>query len=629
MKTGWSGLAVCVLLTLRVDAQRVELVWADEFNVDGTPSPSSWSYEIGRGQNGWGNGELQYYTAAASNVRVENGFLHITALKQTAGTAQYTSARIKSQYLADFKYGRIEARAKLPIGAGMWPAIWMMPTQSVFGGWPRSGEIDIMEGRGNDPTRVEGTVHYWRAGCVSTNVLTCREFRGNHYTLPSGRFSDGFHVFSIEWNPDGIDWFVDGTLYHSIRKSTLNAEWYPFDESFHLIVNLAVGGNFFGANANVVDESLLPQSLVVDYIRIYQDVNQAPTVSLEAAGGLRTLPSGTPVMVEPTLSDADGTIRQVDYFLDGSPIASSTVAPFRLDVGPISDGCHRFTAVATDNDNGVSRESEPLDMVVGSGCVKAPFRNGGHRLPGRVPLNEFDLGGQGLGYSDSTPWVNLGGSADAAARPFDGVDVVGWVVQDTVRYLIAHTERDEWMEYTIQAETEGSHFIDLRGVGTGSRGTATLFLNDTFLITMALSAQSDTSIVTRSTVSPVTIPAGTHRLRVSVNTPGIRLESLTFRPASTGLPEGVDSPAGIALLPNHPNPFNPGTTIRWVMDAPAQIRLSVHDALGREVIRLADGLERAGSHQAWFDATGLASGVYVVKLQTDSQVVTRRILLVK
>jgi len=624
-----SGICIVLMWSAQVVGQRIALVWSDEFNTDGTPSPSNWSYDLGRGQNGWGNGELQYYTAAASNVRVMGGFLHITALRQTVGDARYTSARIKSQYLADFTYGRIEARAKLPIGAGMWPAIWMMPTQSVFGGWPRSGEIDIMEGRGNEPTRVEGTVHYWRAGCTSTNVLTCREFRGNHHTLPNGRFSDDFNIFAIEWTPEGIDWFVNGTLYHSIRKSTLNAQWYPFDESFHLILNLAVGGNFFGANANVVDESLLPQSLVIDYIRVYQDVNQAPTVSLDLPGGVRNLASGEPVRLEAAARDTDGTVRQVDFFLDGTALGSVMEAPFHLDLGPISDGCHRFTAVAIDNDNGVSTSSEPMDLVVGAGCTRAPFREGGHPLPGLVPLVEFDKGGQGLGYHDTTPLVNLGRPTDPKARPHDGVDVVTWVVADTTRYLIAHTERDEWMEYTIHAENEGSYFIDLRGVGTSSRGTATLFLNDTFLITMALTAQSDTTIVTRSTVNPLTIPAGTHRLRVVINTAGIRLESLRFRLASTDIPRDVERPGGIELHPNHPNPFNPGTQIRYTLDSGRPIRLVVQDLLGRELAVLADGVKPAGTHQVWFDATGLASGVYIVRLETATSTLVRRILLVK
>lgn len=629
MKTILSGVCIVIMWSTQVVGQRIELVWADEFNTDGTPSPSNWSYELGRGQNGWGNAELQYYTAAASNVRVMGGFLHITALRQTVGDARYTSARIKSQFLADFAYGRIEARAKLPIGAGMWPAIWMMPTRSVFGGWPRSGEIDIMEGRGTEPTRVEGTVHYWRAGCSSSNVLTCREMRGHHYTLPSGRFSDDFHVFAIEWNPEGIDWFVNGTLYHSIRKSTLNAQWYPFDESFFLILNLAVGGNFFGPNANVVDENLLPQSLVIDYIRVYQDVNKAPTVALDVPGGVRAIPSGAPIVVEASAADTDGSVRHVDVFLNGETVGRVTQAPYRVELGPISDGCHTFTAVATDNDNGVSAASEPLVLIVGEGCVKAPYREGGHRVPGLVPMNEFDKGGQGVGYVDSTPLVNLGRPTDPKARPSDGVDIVTWTIADTTRYLIAHTERDEWMDYTIQLENEGSFFIDLRGVGTSSRGTATLFLNDTFLITMALTAQSDTTIVTRSTVNPLTIPAGTHRLRVVINTTGIRLESLRFRLASTDIPRDIDLPTGIELHPNHPNPFNPGTQIRFTLDVGRPMRLVVQDLLGRELAVLADGVMPAGTHQVWFDATGLASGVYIVRLQAESGVVARRITLVK
>lgn len=619
-----------VIATTSSMAQRFELVWAENFDVDGAPSSQRWTFEYGRGQNGWGNAELQYYTSDTSNVKVRDGNLIITARKQLFGGANYTSTRMKSQFKADFKYGRIEARAKLPRGQGLWPAIWMMPTDNKFGGWPRSGEIDIMEGRGNTPDHVEGTVHYWRAGCGGTNALACREFRGNGYTLTEGNFADEFHVFSIEWNEEGIDWAVDGNVYHSIRKNTLNAEWYPFDERFFFILNVAVGGNFFGANANVIDDHLLPQSMTIDYIHVYQDVNENPTVSLTAAGGTDVIASGVPVTLVADAADTDGTVAKVEFYHGTTFLDSVNVAPFQLELGPISDGCHEFFAVAYDNEGRTSTPGNPFDLTVGTGCDPQPFVAGGVQIPGTIHFADYDFGGQGIGYSDTTPLKNLGNDLGNDLRPNEGVDILKWALPDTTVYLVGFTERDEWMEYTITTTTDDSYFIDLTGVGNTTRGSINLTLDGEFLITMSFSAQQDTSIVTRSTFSALPIPAGTHKLRVSVNNPGLRLGTLVFRPLSTSIDDTKSGlPTEFMLEQNHPNPFNPETVIGYQIAKSGNIRLSVYDILGREVAVLVDGVVEAGRHQVRFQANSLPSGVYMYLLEHSDGMLTNKMILLK
>lgn len=615
--------------TAQVNAQRYELVWSDEFNVDGVPNQLIWAHDIGRGSGGWGNGELQYYTADTSNTKIRDGLLYITARRQTFGGANYTSARLKSQYRMDLTYGRFEIRAKLPRGRGLWPAVWMMPTDSRFGGWPRSGEIDIMEGRGNDVTKVEGTVHYWRAGCTSTNVLECREFRGNSRTLPSGNFADEFHVFAIQWDAQGINWYVDDVLYHSIRKSTLNAQWYPFDERFYFILNLAVGGAFFGPDATNIDDTALPQSLVIDYVRVFQDINKAPTLTLGTTDGATTLESGQPAVLLANATDTDGTVTRVDFFMGTTLLGSDTTAPYTLNLGAIPDGCYAFSALAVDNDGKASTQPT-LNLNVGTGCERQPYIAGGHPLPGRVLLTDYDYGGQDIAYFETTPLVNLGNAKGNDRRIFGGVDIAKWTLADTTVYLVDATERDEWMEYTITTTRDDSYFIDLIGVGTSSRGSIDLSLNGTFLISMALSAQQDTNLVTRSTFSALPITAGTHRLRITFKINGLRLHSLTFRPTSTSIDrDEADQPSGLMLYQNHPNPFNPETVIGFRLAVSGQTRLAVYDILGREVVVLVDRVMQAGEHQVSFNAGILPTGAYLYLLETPEGTLSKQMMLIK
>lgn len=244
-----------------------ELVWSDEFTSD-VIDESKWSYDLGDGCQisqdlcGWGNNELQYYTSRPENVFIEDGNLVIKAEKETPlflGEHQYTSTRMVTKNKGDWKYGRIDVRAKMPIGKGLWPAIWMLPTDNVYGGWPRSGEIDIMEYLGDKPSEVLGTIHYghdfWR-------------FNSQYYELESGTFADEFHVFTVLWNEDCILFQVDGEdIGVPNTRSTVLPTTYPFDQKFHMILNIAVGGNLPG---NPDASTRFPQRMEVDYVRVYQ-----------------------------------------------------------------------------------------------------------------------------------------------------------------------------------------------------------------------------------------------------------------------------------------------------------------------------------------------------------------------
>ena len=242
------------------------LIWSDEFSTpDGsTPDPTKWTYDLGG--KGWGNHELETYTNRKENAHIEKGNLVITAQKETYTgadgiTRDYTSARLKTQGLFVQTYGRIEARIKIPEGQGMWPAFWMLGQDIPTAGWPKCGEIDIMENIGKEPDRVHGSLH-GPSTTARTSDLT------SIFTLPAGQnFADDFHLYAVEWSPDIVRFYVDANLYATFRSSDWPAggKWV-FDHPFFLILNLAVGGNWPGPPDA---SSKFPQTMLVDYVRVY------------------------------------------------------------------------------------------------------------------------------------------------------------------------------------------------------------------------------------------------------------------------------------------------------------------------------------------------------------------------
>jgi len=268
-----SAMGVTLLLIFSVTSQAqcvgiefCKLVWSDEF--EGTQVDlGKWSFQRGDGSevglpSGWGNGELQYYTD--QNTKVADGFLTITARKESVAPGfPYTSTRLRSLYKGEWTYGRMEMRARMPLGRGLWPAFWMLPSDRGYGGWAASGEIDIVEYVGSEPDAILGTIHYgaeWPGN----------RFSSSKYKLTSGTFDEEFHVFAVEWEEGEIRWYVDDVHYGT------QTDWYstggdfpaPFDVDFHLLLNLAVGGNRPGAPDH---NTQFPQDYVVDYVRVYQE----------------------------------------------------------------------------------------------------------------------------------------------------------------------------------------------------------------------------------------------------------------------------------------------------------------------------------------------------------------------
>ena len=235
------------------------IAWSDEFN-GSSLNPQTWTYDLGNGSGGWGNNELEDYTSSAANSHVSGGCLHIVAQKQSAGGQNYTSARIKSEGLFSFQYGRLEWRAQLPNGVGFWPALWTLGTNITGIGWPGCGEMDVVENNGGVPGTVQGSLH---SGSDETAV----------YNFLNGDSVTNFHTYTLDWGTNAILFYVDGHLYESQTNwsSTVGAYPIPFNQPFFIIMNLAVGGNYLGnPGTNTINTSSFPGEMLVDYVRIYR-----------------------------------------------------------------------------------------------------------------------------------------------------------------------------------------------------------------------------------------------------------------------------------------------------------------------------------------------------------------------
>lgn len=345
-----------------VSAQDWVLVWSDEFNIPGLPDENKWSYDVGGG--GWGNNELQYYTQKREeNARIEDSTLIIEMRKVAFQENDYTSARLVSKNKGDWLYGRLEVCAKLPSGKGTWPAIWMLPTDWEYGQWPASGEIDIMEHVGYDQGVIHATVHTADLNHTKGTQV------GKSITVDD--CSDQFHVYSIEWSAGKIDAFVDGNKYFTFENSGEGYETWPFNKRFHLLLNIAFGGDWGGAQG--IDNSIVSARFYIDYVRVYQKAENGP-VSLTVS----STPGGK-VIIDPLKTD----------YLSGDKVVALADP----------DSGYEFQSWAGDYHS----TSNPLSFVIiGNTSLKANF----------CPKGEMVInGGFDNGLNSWTQWSNTGTSA--------------------------------------------------------------------------------------------------------------------------------------------------------------------------------------------------------------------------
>ncbi len=601
------------------------LAWSDEFNetaLDG----GSWSYDIGTGCPslcGWGNNELQYYRS--QNVTVSGGNLVITSRAESYGGASFTSGKIHTRGKRTFLYGRVEMRAKIPTGGGMWPAFWMMPQDDAYGGWAASGELDIMESA-NATTTVGGALHY--GGTWPNNTSTS----GSH-SLGGASFSNDFHVYAVEWEPDAIRWYVDGTLFMT-RTST---QWYtnaapdnpraPFDQPFYIILNAAVGGNYTGCTDPGCITASLPQQYLVDYVRVYEDIpNALPTVAITAPSWGATLPAGD-IAITADASDTDGAVTAVEFYDGAIYLGADTSAPFSFTWTSVAEGCYGIVARAVDDLGGSS--TAVVDITVGAGCGQAPYPGQPFGLPTRIEAEDYDEGGEGAAYHDQDA-SNNGGQY----RTGEGVDVE--LCTDTGGgYNLGWFNAGEWLEYTVNVPVVGQYTLDARVASQSSGGTFHVAFNGvdrTGQMTVPVTGgwQNWTTITTT-----VSLAAGIQTLRVVVESNGFNFNYLDLLgDFATGVPEPGEA-VGQALHPCQPNPFSSTTIIRYELSRAETVHLGVYDVAGRLVRSLVSGEQvPAGLRQVIWDGRGengraMPMGVYFYRMDAGSFSETKRVMLVR
>jgi len=598
------------------------LVWSDEFN--GTSlNAANWAPDLGNGCPslcGWGNNELQYYTA--QNVTVTGGNLVLTTKVESNGA--FTSGKVTTRGKQSFLYGRVEMRAKLPTGGGMWPAFWMMPQDDAYGGWASSGEIDIMESS-NGTTSVGGALHF--GGQYPANTST-----SSSYSLGGANFADDFHIYAVEWEPTQIRWYVDDVLF----MTRSNSQWYsagapgnplaPFDQDFYLILNTAVGGWYTGCTSPGCITADLPQEFLIDYVRVYEDIqNLEPLVVITAPADASILPVGD-IEITANASDLDGSVTAVEFYNGATLLGEDTTAPYAFTWTAVPDGCYTVVARAIDNLGGTREDN--VDITVGIGCGQGAYPGTPFVLPTRIEAEDYDTGGQGIAYNDTEP-ANNGGQY----RPNEGVDIE--VCADAGGgYNTGWISNGEWMEYTIFVPADGQYDIEARVSSLSLGGVFHLTfggINETGDITVP----STTGWQTWTTVTATaTLSAGTQVMRFVPTTTGFNLNYFEFFGGiSSVLPE-LPAP-GYALYPSYPNPFNPSTTISYDLPAAATVRLTIYDIAGKLVRTLVAGeTVGAGRHEEVWDGRNesgqvAAAGTYFYRLDAGKYSETMKMTLVK
>lgn len=516
----------CLLFPLVTNAfaQNWSLIWADEFDYTGLPDPQKWVYDVGG--DGWGNNELQYYTEnRPENARVEDGQLIIEARQESYGGNEYTSARLLTRGKGDWLYGRVEVRAKLPGGKGAWPAIWMLPTNWEYGDWPASGEIDIMEYVGYDPDVLHFTVH---TDAYNHSINT--EVGGStRLDDPEG----SYYTYAIEWFPDRIDFFVNDVKHFSFENENKTFSEWPFDKAFHLILNIAIGGNWGGVEG--VDDSLFPKTMEVDYVRVYKSPE---TVMIE---GSETV-APNQANLEYSIADVDGWSYQwiapddaiiqsgengstvvlnwgcTDGFVkcqvEGDGFSEIIEFPVSVEMpelaGPVffeenetgmqyslpemhdTDYSWSFPSgvemVSTTNTNEAEvnwgTQSGDVEVMVENTCLDQfvvglevfpygqypyPDMNQPHPIPGTINATHYDFGGQSTSYFDNS-MENEG----AGPRQDERVDTE---YGDNGNPNVGWIEDDEWLEYTIEVQETAQYLVELRVASDADlRGPITFYV---------------------------------------------------------------------------------------------------------------------------------------------------------
>jgi beta-glucanase (GH16 family) len=672
MKTCKSIIFIAVLTPLLLsgvqllNAQCYELVWSEEFKYTGLPDSKIWNAEVGN-NNGWGNAEKEYYKKDdADNSWVDGEYLTISALKETFSTFAYTSARLQTRGKAQFKYGKVEARMKLPYGQGIWPAFWML---GVTGTWPACGEIDIMEligGSGDRDRTAYGTPHW--ADANGKHAMY-----GGDTTLTSGKFADDFHTFAVEWTATKIAWLMDGKQYHVM--STTPAALSEFQQPYYIILNLAVGGSWPG---NPDATTVFPQNFIIDYVRVYQAAdknelqgndtivanNKGLTYSVKQLEGrtyLWSVPEGVKL-----LTKADSSAVSIDWGCASGKISCTVTTPcstyvFTKNVvvrlpeieGPMFFGKttgdltfsvpdmgstqYKWTLpegasfISSDTLNSAvvnwGSKNGTIDLHLFNPCLDAvvskkvfsygkypyPDPEVAHSIPGTFNSTDFDYGGEGVGYHD-TEKANQG----TGPRTDEGVDTENQTSFSNVGWITT----GEWLEYTIKVAQEGYYKVDMKtaSANTSGIGPIRLLVNGEARVG-DVTVASTGAWSTFKTVSQRLLhlyPTDTV-LRIQAVGGGFNLGPVTLSVDNTVSVEEIKSEA--ANLDLFPNPVNDRLSIRLNIPTAGDVQVRVLDLVGKEVFVYETRLTNPGLQEIAIteQIRDLRPGMYMIKVNTPTE----------
>ena len=541
---------IALLSQSDVHAQAYRLIWSDEF--DGSSLDlSKWTRETGAG--GWGNSELQYYTDREVNSFVSGGFLTIKAMMESYGGSSYTSARLITKNKKVFKYGKVEARIKLPYGQGIWPAFWMLGQNISTVGWPACGEIDIMEmiggGEGRD-NKVYGTAHWDNSGHQSY---------GLSYTLPSGNFTDDFHLFSITWDSEKIEWYVDNNKYCTFN--TTPTYLTEFQQNHFILLNVAVGGTWPGyPNATTV----FPQVMIVDYVRAYQDTMGAPSINMSLPADSSSFNPGDNITLKASVVSQEG-IKKVEFFQENVKIGETGLTPYSIIWRNVQQGCYNVRAEAT-TITGKIGGSDTLFIKVGSNCGQAPYAGYRIKVPGKIELENFDKGGSSTAYYDGTA-----GNTGGVYRTDESVDLE--ICLDAGGgYNIGYVTAGEWLKYSIYVTESTNYTFNLRAAkGSSSWGEIQFFIDD-INVTGSMLVSSTGGWQTYVTVIKANVPLtqGPHTLKMHFVSGDVNVNYVSIAPAA--------NPVFIKILsPNGGESFQAGSIqeVLWESSGVADVSLGL------------------------------------------------------
>jgi len=628
-------IAVLFLLSIgqsNVNGQcRGTLLFSDEF--DGTTlDVAKWNYDLGNGCPslcGWGNNEKEYYTNSTQNVNVTGGYLNLTARSSPnhlSSGSDFTSGKINTKNKFDQLYGRFEAKIKMPVGTGLWPAFWLLPTDNFYGGWPTSGEIDIVEysGNGAAPHNTMGSaLHY---GNSSPN----NRYDATAYTLAGGDLSTDFHEYAVEWEPGEIRFYVDNNLIkteretpNSLNPASNNAVTWPWNKRYFIILNLALGGWYTGnpSSAAITAGTVFPQSMQVDYVRVYDMVantTQTPysvTTAMPIPGKIEAEYYNLGCNISLAYSDTDAgntgnVFRSDDVDLEantdggaGYNIGYTQTGEYtNYDVSVTSSGAYDIQLRVASATNGRTVHLE-MDGVNITGSIAVP-NTGGWTAYQTVTVSNINLnfGAQRLKVVFETPDVNL--------------NYINFALINTSN--LAPT-------VNITSPITGSNFtspavILIQATASDPDGTIS-----------KVEFYRGATLMGTSTTAPYNytingLGAGTYSIRAVAYDNELETATYTIS-VNVGLANGVDDSedANVALKV-FPNPFNTISTFEVSIAKPGYTSLIVYNDLGIAVAKLVDQDLDQGSYTFELSAEQLSPQVYTCVLQNNGKVITRKII---